>query len=57
MVKASSNHETTAVLKEKLEVLREEDKDKGVIIIKSLLRNENIFLRNKNDKNIQLIMT
>ena len=57
MVKASSNHETTAVLKEKLEVLREEDKDKGVIIIKSFLRNENIFLRNKNDKNIQLIMT
>ena len=57
MVKASSNHETTAVLKEKLEVLREEDKGKGVIIIKSLLRNENIFLRNKNDKNIQLIMT
>lgn len=57
MVKASSNHETTAVLKEKLEVLREEDKGKEVIIIKSLLRNENIFLRNKNDKNIQLIMT
>lgn len=57
MVKASSNHETTAVLKEKIEVLREEDKDKGIIIIKSLLRNENIFLRSKNDKSIQLIMT
>ena len=57
MVKASCNHDATAVLKEKIEVLREEDKDKGVIIIKSLLKNENIFLRNKNDKNMQLIMT
>lgn len=57
MVKASCNHDATAVLKEKIEVPREEDKDKGVIIIKSLLKNENIFLRNKNDKNIQLIMT
>lgn len=57
MVKASCNHDATAVLKEKIEVLREENKDKGVIIIKSLLKNENIFLRNKNDKNIQLIMT
>ena len=57
MVKASCNHDATAVLKEKIEVLQEEDKDKGVIIIKSLLKNENIFLRNKNDKNIQLIMT
>lgn len=57
MVKASCNHDATAVLKEKIEVLREEDKNKGVIIIKSLLKNENIFLRNKNDKNIQLIMT
>ena len=57
MVKASCNHDATAVLKEKIEVLREEDKDKGVIIIKSILKNENIFLRNKNDKNIQLIMT
>ena len=57
MVKASCNHDATAVPKEKIEVLREEDKDKGVIIIKSLLKNENIFLRNKNDKNMQLIMT
>ena len=57
MVKASCNHDATVVLKEKIEVLREEDKDKGVIIIKSLLKNENIFLRNKNDKNIQLIKT
>lgn len=57
MVKASCNHDATAVPKEKVEVLREEDKDKGVIIIKSLLKNENIFLRNKNDKNMQLIMT
>ena len=40
MVKASCNHDATAVLKEKIEVLREEDKDKGVIIIKSLLKNE-----------------
>ena len=44
---ASYSHEPTAILKEEIDFLREDNKNKS-IIIQNLLENENLLLRNKN---------
>ena len=49
---ASYSHETTAVLKEGINFLREDNKNKS-IIIQDLLENENLLFRNKNETNMQ----
>ena len=49
---ASYSHEPTAILKEEIDFLREDSKNKS-IIIQNLLENENLLLRNKNERNIQ----
>ena len=49
---ASYSHETTAILKEGIDFLREDNKNKS-IIIQNLLENENLLFRNKNERNIQ----
>ena len=49
---ASYSHETTAILKEGIDFLREDNKNKS-IIIQNLLENENLRFRNKNETNIQ----
>ena len=50
---ASYSHETTAILKKEIDFLREGNKKKKNIVIQSLLENENLLLRNKNERNIQ----
>ena len=49
---ASYSHEPTAVLKEEIDFLREDNKNKS-IIMQNLLENENLLLRNENEGNIQ----
>ena len=49
---ASYSHEPTAILKEEIDFLREDNKNKS-IIIQNLLENENLLLRNKNERNIK----
>ena len=49
---ASYSHEPTAILKEEIDFLREGNKNKS-IIIQNLPENENLLLRNKNERNIQ----
>ena len=49
---ASCSHEPTAILKEEIDFPREDNKNKS-IIIQNLLENENLLLRNKNERIIQ----
>ena len=49
---ASYSHEPTAILKDEIDFLREGNKNKS-IIIQNLPENENLLLRNKNERNIQ----
>ena len=49
---ASYSHETTVILKEEIDFLRVDDKNKS-IIIQNLLENENLILQNENERNIQ----
>ena len=49
---ASYSHETTAILKEEIDFLREDNGNKS-IMIQNLLENENLLLRNKDERNIQ----
>ena len=49
---ASYSHKPTAILKEEIDFLREDNKNKG-IIMQNLLENENLLLRNKNERNIK----
>ena len=46
------SHETARILKEEIQFLREDTKNKS-IIVQNLLENENILLRRKNKRNIQ----
>ena len=49
---ASYSHEPTAILKEEIDFPWGDNKNKS-IIIQNLLENENLLLRNKNERNIQ----
>ena len=49
---ASYSHEPTAILKEEIDFLREDNKNKS-IIIQNLPEIENLLLRNKNERNIK----
>ena len=49
---ASYSHEPTTILKEEIDFLRKDNKNKS-IIIQNLLENENLLLRNKNERNIK----
>ena len=49
---ASNSHEPTAILKEDIDFLREDNKNKS-IVIQNLLENENLLLRSKNERNIK----
>ena len=48
----SHSYEPAAILKEEIDFLREDNKNKS-IIIRNLLENENLLLRKKNERNIQ----
>ena len=50
IVNASYSHEKTAILKEKIDFLREKNKNKS-IITQNLLENEIPLLQNKDEKN------
>ena len=52
IVNASYSHGPTAILKEEIDFLREDNKNIS-IIIQNLLENENLLLRNKNERNIK----
>ena len=49
---ASYSHGATAILKEEIQFLREGNKNKR-IIMQDIKENENLFLQNKDDRNIQ----
>ena len=49
---ASNSHETTAILKEEIDFLQEDNKNKS-ITIQNLLEKENLLFRNKDERNIQ----
>ena len=52
LVNVSYSYEPTAILKQETDFLREDNKNKS-IIIQNLLENENLLLRNKNERNIK----
>ena len=50
LMNASYSHEPTAIPKEEIDFLREDNKNKS-IIIQNLLENKNLLFRNKNERN------
>ena len=52
LVNVSYSYEPTAILKQETDFLREDNKNKS-IIIQNLLENENLLIRNKNERNIK----